>query len=108
MSKGHARNAGYRSGNNWDTCDRCGFERRVSELEDEWNGLTVCIDTCYENRHPQDFLRVREETIVPGKSGTQDGTEETSDQDAADAMAARRAANPECFTVPPGDNDNGL
>jgi hypothetical protein len=74
MAKGHDRNAGYIPGDNWNTCDRCGFERRVSEMREEWTGLQVCSDTCWEPRHPQDFLRVREDSGVPATPGTQDGT----------------------------------
>jgi len=70
MPKGHAQNPGYRPGNNWVTCDRCGFERRASDIKTEWNGLEVCSDTCFETRHPQDFLRAKEESITPNRVGT--------------------------------------
>ena len=39
----------------------------------EWTGLDVC-KSCFELRHPQDFLRVHPEKIVPDMIGTQDGT----------------------------------
>ena len=74
MPKGHAQNPGYRPGNNWVTCDRCGFERRASDIKTEWNGLEVCSDTCFETRHPQDFLRAKEESITPARVGTKDST----------------------------------
>lgn len=38
-------------------CDRCGFKRKASETREEWNGLIVCADTCWEPRHPQEFVR---------------------------------------------------
>ena len=77
MAKGHLINDGYKPGDNWNSCDRCGFERRVSEMKTEWNGSEVCADTCYETRHPQDFIRTRQDTIIPGQVGTQDGTDNT-------------------------------
>ena len=33
-------------------CDRCGFEYKLLELKEEWNGLKVCPN-CYEPKHPQ-------------------------------------------------------
>ena len=33
-------------------CDRCGFEYKLNELKQEWNGLKTCPD-CYEPKHPQ-------------------------------------------------------
>lgn len=38
-------------------CDKCGFKRKASETREEWNGLIVCSDGCFEERHPQDFVR---------------------------------------------------
>jgi hypothetical protein len=38
-------------------CDRCGFNRLNHELRREWTGLMVCRETCWEARHPQDFVR---------------------------------------------------
>lgn len=46
-------------------CDRCGFERALSSLKEEWTGLKVCKD-CWDPRHPQDFVRgVRDDQSVP-------------------------------------------
>lgn len=101
------RNPGYQPGNNWDTCQRCGFEYRASDMLYEWNGLRVC-DDCWESRHPQDFLRVDPEKIVPDWIGTEDPTDVAADPAAEAAIAANQAANAECFTVPPGTNDNTL
>lgn len=39
------------------TCDRCGFKRKRSECRVTWDNLLVCSDTCWEPRHPQDFVR---------------------------------------------------
>ena len=33
-------------------CDRCAFEYKFSELQEEWNGAKVCSD-CFEPKHPQ-------------------------------------------------------
>lgn len=37
-------------------CDRCGFKKWNHEVRKEWQGLLVCADTCWEPRHPQDFV----------------------------------------------------
>lgn len=53
-------------GGRWSAlCDRCGFRFHSDELKLEWDGLRVCIDGCWEQRNPQDFLRVPPEEIVP-------------------------------------------
>jgi hypothetical protein len=36
-------------------CDRCGFQYPLSQLRKEWNGLKVCVEECYEEKHPQLF-----------------------------------------------------
>lgn len=47
-------------------CDRCGMERQLPHLRKEWTGLKVCYDTCWEPRHPQEFVRgVRDRQAVP-------------------------------------------
>ena len=33
-------------------CDRCGFEYKLLDLKEEWNGLKTC-NSCYEPKHPQ-------------------------------------------------------
>jgi hypothetical protein len=42
-------------------CDRCGFKRKSNEVLKTWDNLYVCAPstgkTCYETRHPQDFVR---------------------------------------------------
>ncbi|MEK9796751.1 MAG: hypothetical protein VW713_08400 [Alphaproteobacteria bacterium] len=37
-------------------CQRCGFEKRNTQLRLEWTGLRVCRE-CFDERHPQDSLR---------------------------------------------------
>jgi hypothetical protein len=39
-------------------CDRCGFKFKASDTIKEWQGLIVC-HSCYESRHPLDFVRGR-------------------------------------------------
>jgi len=39
-------------------CDICGLKLKASQLRKDWRGLMVCKED-YEQRHPQDFLRVR-------------------------------------------------
>lgn len=47
----------YKRGDYNRICDRCGCKRKASETREEWNGLIVCEDGCFESRHPQDFVR---------------------------------------------------
>ncbi len=49
----------YRPGDFLRDCDRCGFTVYASETRKQWDGLIVCIDGCFEERHPQDFVRGR-------------------------------------------------
>lgn len=50
---------GFRVGDWLYTCQRCGFTVYASETELEWTGLRVCKATCWEPRHPQEFVRGR-------------------------------------------------
>lgn len=59
----HGPNPGYKAGDNWCECPRCGFDYYASELKKEWTGKYVC-KKCWEPRHPQDFVRGREEKIA--------------------------------------------
>lgn len=43
----------YIPGDNWVICGRCAFKYRRSECRKEWTGLLVCIDKCWERKHPQ-------------------------------------------------------
>lgn len=46
-------------------CQRCGFKKWNHELKREWTGLRVCADTCWEPRHPQDFVRAKPDKQNP-------------------------------------------
>lgn len=62
----HTENAGYQPGNHWNTCQRCGFDVRLSDTEEEWNGLKVC-SKCWEPRHELDFVKAHpEDTSAKG------------------------------------------
>lgn len=37
-------------------CDSCGEKHKSGDLRKRWDGFMVC-GNCFENRHPQDFLR---------------------------------------------------
>ena len=45
-------------------CDVCGFRFPSDKLKDRWDGLKVCHND-WESRHPQDFIKIREEKIAP-------------------------------------------
>lgn len=58
MPKG--RNPGFKSGDHWVICDVCGFAYRQSKCKERWDGAVVCKYD-WEQRHPQDFLKARDE-----------------------------------------------
>lgn len=60
----HGRNPGYRPGDHWMVCDRCGFDYRFSQMRKTWDGLWVCHKD-WEPRHPQDFVRGKSDRQVP-------------------------------------------
>jgi len=45
------------------TCDRCGKKLKAQEAKHEWTGFIVC-GCCFEQRHPQDFVRARQDKIT--------------------------------------------
>lgn len=48
---------------NWNAlCDSCGRKFKASDLKKRWDGLIVCQED-WEQRHPQDLLRVQREQI---------------------------------------------
>jgi hypothetical protein len=62
----HTRNPGYIAGEHWVTCQRCDIDYYSRDILREWNGAIVCR-SCWEPRHPQDFVRTRAERIqAPG------------------------------------------
>jgi hypothetical protein len=50
-------------------CQRCGFDYKNTQLRLEWTGLRVCsgagTNDCYEVRHPQDFVKGKEDRQAP-------------------------------------------
>ena len=61
------RSPGWEPGNHWVTCDMCGCSVRHKDVKKTWDGLVVCRDTCWEPRHPQDFVRgVPDDTSAKG------------------------------------------
>jgi len=58
MSKGW----NYSSGD-WNLiCDVCSTKIKASTAKHRWDGYLVC-PSCYENRHPQDFIRAKVDKI---------------------------------------------
>ena len=43
-------------------CDRCSKKIKAHEAKHEWTGFIVC-GGCFEFRHPQDFVRARQDKI---------------------------------------------
>lgn len=52
----------YRSGDWWAICDVCAKKVKSSKIKQRWDGLLVCPED-FEHRHPQDFIRVRQDKI---------------------------------------------
>ncbi len=87
----------YKHGDNSVICDRCGIKTRASKLKEEWTGLQVC-SSCWETRHPQDFVRgVKEDPSVAINRSEQADVEEDSSSWIGDKTP-----------VPDGTNDNSL
>lgn len=53
----------YRSGDWLAICDVCGKKMKASHARHRWDGLIVC-DEDFEHRHPQDFLKVKQDKIT--------------------------------------------
>lgn len=47
-------------GTNNALCDRCQKKYKANQLKKEWTGWMVC-DSCWEPRHPQEFLKGHDE-----------------------------------------------
>lgn len=45
-------------------CQRCGFKHKSGNIRKEWTGLMVC-KSCWEPRHPQDFVTGRADKQAP-------------------------------------------
>ena len=54
----------YKSGDHWVICDICGLKRRRSRIRKNHQGMMVCADTCWEPRHPQENIRIRQDRIA--------------------------------------------
>jgi len=59
------RNPGYVAGRHWVACDVCGFVVSNEDARERWDGAIVCPED-WEPRHPQDFVRARDEEIFAG------------------------------------------
>ena len=58
MSRNH-----YVSGQFNVICDVCGKKIKAGEAKHRWDGFVVCKDD-FEQRHPQDFVRARQDKIT--------------------------------------------
>lgn len=55
----------YADGQYNQICDQCGFKYKSKDMRKQWDGLQVCR-TCWEPRHPQDFVKgVQDNQSVP-------------------------------------------
>ena len=61
---GKGRSPGWERNNHWVLCDVCGFATRVKDIKMSWDGLAVCPKD-WEPRHPQDFVRGKEDNTAP-------------------------------------------
>lgn len=59
----HTENPNWLAGENWVECQRCGLDYRQRHIKKQWDGLIVC-ESCWEPRHPQDFVRGRHDHIA--------------------------------------------
>lgn len=53
----------YVSGQHNVTCDVCSKKIKSGEAKQRWDGFIVCPDD-YEMRHPQDFVRAKQDKIT--------------------------------------------
>lgn len=44
-------------------CDICNKKIKASEAKQRWDGFIVCSED-YENRHPQDFVRAKQDQMI--------------------------------------------
>lgn len=59
----------FQAGKWYMLCDRCQFKRLApDEIAETWDHFFVCAPstgkTCWESRHPQDFVRGRKDDIT--------------------------------------------
>ena len=74
------RNPGFQPGNHWAICDVCGFAYRNHDLRRRWDGAVVCKED-WEVRHPQDFLRARQEDQSPKGHVRPEGEDQFIEED---------------------------
>lgn len=56
-------NKNYYISGEWNlTCDVCSKKIKAHEAKTRWDGFIVCGD-CFENRHPQDFVKAQTDKI---------------------------------------------
>jgi len=58
------KSPGWRKAGHWVICDRTGMAIREEDSKIEWTGAVVAKEE-WEPRHPQDYLRAREDDQSP-------------------------------------------
>lgn len=91
------RSPGFQPGNHWVICDRSGFAIRSKDAMQTWDGLIVKKND-WEIRHPQDFVRSREDHQSP---------EGLTRSETADTFLDNDFQAPSS-TIPPGTFDNEI
>jgi hypothetical protein len=123
MSFNQHKNAksGWKANKHWVVCDICGFDFRVDQVQEDWQGLVVCKYD-YEPRHPQDLIRgVKDNTSPVGLVRTEpadvfttidycvfDSSSRAGYAIAGCARAGSTVVGLENETVPTGTFDNSL
>ena len=59
----HTPDPGYKPGDHWVECQRCGFDVYASNARTEWTGAVVC-EGCFDFRQTQDFVRGRQDSTA--------------------------------------------
>ncbi len=56
-------NKNYYISGQWNLiCDICSVKYKAGKAKHRWDGFVVCPN-CYEQRHPQDFVRTKQDKI---------------------------------------------
>lgn len=56
-------NKNYYISGQWNLiCDICSVKYKAGKAKHRWDGFIVCPN-CYEQRHPQDFVRTKQDKI---------------------------------------------
>ena len=56
-------NRNYYESGGWNLiCDVCSIKHKAGKAKHRWDGVIVCPN-CYEQRHPQDFVRTKQDKI---------------------------------------------